>query len=414
MEQVESFLADKTVEACSQHNHVPNKSKPTENADKSDSDVEIVECFGLDEPNSQKIGENTLFPPAKRNVTQIPLPLATPPWSPTDTAMPILTNLLSGNGPIQIPPGMVLCIPCYLCQKQFYDVDLLKEHLNQHVMEMYQNSSQPQVTGQPTMPQPFLKPIKIHFSSEQSKLPRDPSFNNTYLQHIKKNKDSAECSICKIVLSSRQCLDLHHRRFHKEKPRKREKRFACMYCNLQYVHKGHLNRHIKKVHNFHGFDLPKEPACRIPSPCSSSASTSESNSTETSTELFIAEPAVDYNPTSGEFIAPWELGNGEPTAEYCPPILPSVEASPQTIKAEPGVNSCAASESTEELAAKAAAHYCPPAQWAAMGLPFANGYFIPMDPNKIYPPRRDDCFFPEFSNWISEEDMEKYAGRGQT
>ncbi|SPP73969.1 uncharacterized protein LOC117583131 [Drosophila guanche] len=468
------------------------KSKPTEDGNNSDSDVEIVECCGLDKP---KIGLNVMSkaaadandsdsdveiigcfalskptirekpPPNSPAMTHIPMPLATPPWSPTDTSMPILSTITS------LRPGSVLCIPCYLCQKRFYDIDLLKEHLSQHGMEIYRSTLQPQVTTvQPTVQQFILDPIKFNFSSAQSTPPLVPSFNNSCLKRGRPRKVSFECQFCKIKLSSSQDLELHHKRCNPGKAAAAN--FVCKYCNKAYRREGFLTRHMRQKHNFRLFDLPKAP----PSPCSSAASTSESTFTESSTELTNAEPtAVVCYPSSGEFIAPSELLNADPPSSYCPiseftsstsestftenrtelsnaepavdcypsnrefmadgelvnaaspsnycPIseftataleLTSSPPSTRLIKDEPAIDSCEASESHEELAAKAAAFYCPPAEWAAMGRPFANGYFIPMDPNKTYPLRRDDCFLGEFSNWVSQEEMDKYSERCQT
>ncbi|BFG05255.1 uncharacterized protein DMAD_04032 [Drosophila madeirensis] len=420
------------------------KSKPTEDGGKSDSDVEIVEGFGLDKP---KVGLNRMSkptadandsdsdveivgcfalskptirekpPPIPPAMTHIPMPLATPPWSSTDTSMPILSSLLSGNGPIRPPPGSVLCIPCYLCQKRFYDTDLLKEHLGQHGMDIYLSSLQPQVTTvQTTVQQPFLDPTNVHFSSAHSTPPLVSSFNNSCLKRGRPREVSFECQLRKIKLSSSQDLEHHHKRCNAGKAAAAN--FVCKICNKAYRREGFLTRHMRQKHNFRLFELPKAP----PSPCSSAASTSESTFTESSTEPTNAEPVVECYPSSGELMAHGgELQNVDPPSNYCPISeftataleLTSSPTSTRLIKDEPAIDSHA-SESHEELAAKAAAFYCPPAEWAAMGRPFANGYFIPMDPNKTYAPRRDDCFLPEFSNWVSKEEMEKYSQRCQT
>ncbi|XP_020814513.1 LOW QUALITY PROTEIN: bromodomain-containing protein 4 [Drosophila serrata] len=98
--------------------------------------------------------------------TQIPSALATPPqsplddsWSPNQAAdMPLVSDLLARNGQLNVPPGFVLCIPCYLCQQPFNDIETFKEHLTQHAAEIHAwNTAQEQASQTPNQPmyQPF-------------------------------------------------------------------------------------------------------------------------------------------------------------------------------------------------------------------------------------------------------------------
>ncbi|KAH8285022.1 hypothetical protein KR054_004007 [Drosophila jambulina] len=102
----------------------------------------------------------------RRMYTQIPSALATPPQSPSDDSwppnqaadMPLVTDLLARNGQMNVPPGFVLCIPCYLCKQPFNDIETFKEHLTQHAAEIHAwQTAQEQASQRPPM-QPAVQP----------------------------------------------------------------------------------------------------------------------------------------------------------------------------------------------------------------------------------------------------------------
>ncbi|XP_052842777.1 zinc finger protein 219 isoform X2 [Drosophila gunungcola] len=129
-----------------------------------DSDVEIIETEPMDNRHHYLRQPGHFMLPA-RMYPKIPsdFPLS-PPLSPTDdpwpsthpgsTDMPLLKELLARNGQINVPPGFVLCIPCYLCRQPFNDIDSFKEHLTQHAADIHAwNTSRAQAQE----PQPMFK-----------------------------------------------------------------------------------------------------------------------------------------------------------------------------------------------------------------------------------------------------------------
>ncbi|KAH8252732.1 hypothetical protein KR032_001499 [Drosophila birchii] len=103
----------------------------------------------------------------RRIYSQIPSALATPPQSPSDDSwppnqaavMPLVTDLLARNGQMNVPPGFVLCIPCYLCKQPFNDIETFKEHLTQHAAEIHAwHTAQEQASQKPPM-QPPSQPM---------------------------------------------------------------------------------------------------------------------------------------------------------------------------------------------------------------------------------------------------------------
>ncbi|XP_017096748.2 proteoglycan 4 [Drosophila bipectinata] len=94
------------------------------------------------------------------------LRLPSPPLSPGEGAawtspsavqgasMPLLSDLLARNTQdLNVPPGFMLCIPCYLCQQPFGDIESFKAHLTQHAAEIYARN-----TGNATNMQPYIPP----------------------------------------------------------------------------------------------------------------------------------------------------------------------------------------------------------------------------------------------------------------
>ncbi|KAH8283488.1 hypothetical protein KR018_004141 [Drosophila ironensis] len=117
----------------------------------------------------------------------IPSALATPPQSPSqdgmvwpgamplpslpppqDIDMPLLTDLLARKaGELNVPPGFVLCIPCYLCKQPFNDIENFKKHLTQHAEEIHAwNAAHaqevPLAQMQPVMPRLQAVAVPIH------------------------------------------------------------------------------------------------------------------------------------------------------------------------------------------------------------------------------------------------------------
>ncbi|XP_016969647.1 proline-rich extensin-like protein EPR1 [Drosophila rhopaloa] len=129
----------------------------------SDSDVEIIETEPINHQHYyHRQPEHFVFP--ARMYPKIPngLPLSPPlsptnePWpltNPDSKDMPLLKELLARNEQVNVPPGFVLCIPCYLCQQPFNDIETFKEHLTQHAADIHAwNTSREQVQK----PQPMF------------------------------------------------------------------------------------------------------------------------------------------------------------------------------------------------------------------------------------------------------------------
>ncbi|KAH8327055.1 hypothetical protein KR074_001380 [Drosophila pseudoananassae] len=107
------------------------------------------------------------------------LRIPSPPMSPGDAAawtgpsavqgasMPLLSDLLARNAQdLNVPPGFMLCIPCYLCQQPFGDIESFKAHLTQHAAEIYARN-----TANATRMQPYIPP-------------NEPASRNTHPFHM--------------------------------------------------------------------------------------------------------------------------------------------------------------------------------------------------------------------------------------
>ncbi|XP_017045103.1 proline-rich extensin-like protein EPR1 [Drosophila ficusphila] len=134
----------------------------------NDSDVEIIET---DQAPIDQNRYHRHFPmePFKCSAGfQVPCGLLSPPLSPNEdpwpfadpnsNEMPLLKELLARNGAANVPPGFVLCIPCYLCQQPFNDIETFKEHLTQHAAEIHAWNTRARVQE----PSPMFKPLVQH------------------------------------------------------------------------------------------------------------------------------------------------------------------------------------------------------------------------------------------------------------
>ncbi|KAH8401525.1 hypothetical protein KR009_006200 [Drosophila setifemur] len=131
-----------------------------------------------------------------RMYARIPSALATPPQSPVPPTqlwgMPLLEELMARNGELNVPPGFVLCIPCYLCKRPFSDIDTFKEHLTQHAEEihdwnMVRAQAQEKPFMQPIVHQPVPPPHSYHRTMEYPpmvSIPHHPYQPTPYQRHL--------------------------------------------------------------------------------------------------------------------------------------------------------------------------------------------------------------------------------------